>query len=119
MNKIELIQGDDSQIYKFQRKDKNKEVIKTLPQKMWITFKKNCGVDNCLFQKSLEKGTITYSETDNYYRFQIQSNDTCKLPYGTYGFDIAIINESGKKKTLVKNGILEITEHYTHKCNEV
>jgi len=119
---IEIVQGDTSKVYKFQRKLKDAEgkktVIKTLPKKMWITFKNSCFCDDALFQKTLENG-ITYNETDNYYRFQLLPEDTCKLKYGTYGFDIAIINEAGEKKTLLKNGQLNIVEHYTHKCNEV
>ncbi len=118
VDKIEIVQGDTSGVFKFQRKYDGGEVITTLPQKMWITFKNSCNCDDALFQKTLEDG-ITYSEEDNYYRFQLQSDDTCHMPYGTYGFDIAIINEDGKKKTLKKDGELEVVKHYTRKCNEV
>jgi hypothetical protein len=116
--KIELVQGDTSEMYRFQRKTSDDKVITTLPQKMWITFKETCNCDEHLFQKTLENG-ITYNETDNYYRFQIQSEDTAELPYGLYGFDIAILNEAGKKKTLLRDGILELLKHYTKKKNEV
>lgn len=115
---IQLVQGDTSKIYKFQRKNVDGEVIKTLPQKMWITFKKASDVDEHIFQKTLEDG-ITYNEEDNYYRFQIQSEDTADLPYKTYGFDIAILNELGEKKTLLEDGQLVIKDHYTAKVNEV
>lgn len=116
--KIELVQGDTSKIYKFQRKTIDGQAIKVLPQKMWITFKYNYENINSVFQKTLENG-ITYNEEDNYYRFQIKSEDTEKLPLGTYGFDIAIINEDGEKKTLLNNGVLELLSHYTKKENEV
>ena len=116
--KIELVQGDTSKIYKFQRIDINDKVITTLPQKMWITFKENCTCEEPLFQKSLDNG-ITYNKEDNFYRFQIQSEDTADLPYGIYGFDIAIINEQGEKRTLLRDGTLEILRHYTGKNNEV
>ncbi len=118
MSKISVVQGDTSPIYKFQRKYDANTPIKTLPQKMWITFKKNCSCADCLFQKTLENG-ITFSEEDNYYRFQLLPHDTCRLEYGTYGFDIAILNEDGEKKTLLSEGELEITKHYTKSCNEV
>lgn len=114
---IELVQGDTSPIYKFQRKTVNGEIITTLPQKMWITFKTNA-YSKMLFQKILNNG-ITYNEIDNYYRFQILPADTAKLSYGDYGFDIAIINELGEKKTLLNDGILKILQHYTDKDNEV
>lgn len=116
--KIEVIQGDTSEVYKFQRKDAQGNVIKTLPSKMWITFKKTTMCKECLLQKTLENG-ISYSEEDNYYRFQLSSEETGNLDYGTYGFDIAILNENGAKKTLFNNGSLEIVTHYTHKNNEV
>lgn len=115
-NKIEIVQGDTSPIYKFQRKYDDGTVITTQPNKMWITFKRSCSCDECLFQKTLEDG-ITFE--DGYYKFQLVSDDTCHLAYGTYGFDIAIINEAGEKKTLLNNGELEIVKHYTKKCNEV
>ena len=115
-NKIELVQGDTSLVYKFQRKNGDGTVITTQPKKMWITFKMSCSCENCLFQKTLEDG-ITFD--GEYYKFQLQSEDTCHLAYGTYGFDIAILNEAGEKKTLLNNGELEIVKHYTKKCNEV
>lgn len=116
MKKIELIQGDVSPIFKFQRKYSDGTVIPTLPQKMWITFKKNSNCNESLFQKTLEDG-ITFEE--GYYKFQLFSEDTYELNYGVYGFDIAIINEQGEKKTLLNDGELEIVRHYTKKRNEV
>ena len=115
-NKIEIVQGDTSPIYKFQRKYNDGSVITTQPKKMWITFKRSSSCEDCLFQKTLENG-ITFS--DGYYKFQLMSDDTCQLKYGTYGFDIAILNENGEKKTLLNNGELEIIKHYTNKKNEV
>ena len=117
--KIKLVQGDVSKVYRFQRTDEEGNVIKTLPKKMWLTLKNNCYEDEFVLQKTLEDNSITYSETDNYYRFQFKSEDTCNLPCGKYGFDIAIINENDEKKTLKKNGELELEQHYTHKSNEV
>lgn len=116
--KINIVKGDVSDIYKFQRKYDDETVIKTLPEKMWITFKIGTWCDDALFQKTLEKG-IKYSEEDNYYRFRLESEDTCDLDYGTYYFDIAIINEQGEKKTLKKECELVVEKHCTEKCNEV
>lgn len=115
---IEVIQGDVSPVYKFQRKNTDGEPITSLPQKMWITFKEGVYTNEVLFQKTLEDG-ISYSEEDNYYRFNIKSEDTENMPYGMYGFDIAIINEEGEKKTLLNDGIFKVQKHYTKKQNEV
>lgn len=119
MTEIELIQGDDSPVYKFQRKDKHGNVITTLPKEMWITFKQSCCHEECLFQKKLSSGEITFDNTDNYYKFQILSDDTSSIPYGVYGFDIAIRNEQNRKITLLPEGQLIVVKHYTKKCNEV
>lgn len=118
MYEIEIVQGDSSPVFKFQRKESNDSVIKTLPKKMWITFKTDTKTEKALFQKSLGNG-IEFSEVDNYYRFSLQPEDTANICYGTYGFDIAIIDENDNKITLLNNGILRIVSHYTKKCNEV
>ena len=117
IKEIELVRGDVSSTYQFQRKGKD-GVITSLPQKMWVTFKADTKCNKPLFQKTLDNG-IEYDTNDNYYRFKILSEDTCNLPYGDYGFDVAILNEKGEKKTLLNNGVLKIVEHYTHKSNEV
>ena len=116
MNKIELVQGDTSPIYKFQRKYKDGTVITTQPKKMWITFKINHNYEDSILQKTLENG-IKFE--DGYYKFQLFSEDTYNLSYGKYGFDIAILNENNEKKTLLNDGELEIIPHYTKKKNEV
>lgn len=115
---INLIQGDTSNVYKFQRKNLDGKPIETKCKKMWITFKDGIKDINVAFQKTLDNG-IDYNEEDFFYRFQIKKEDTEELPVGTYGFDIAIINENGEKKTLLNNGILMILDHYTQKENEV
>lgn len=118
MEKIELIRGDTSDVYKFQRTDADGNVITTKAEKMWITFKKAPESKTVSFQKTLDNG-ISFSEEDYCYRFKIASEDTRKLACGNYGFDIAIINEAGEKKTLLNNGILELIGHYTHIEDEV
>ena len=114
---IELIRGDTSDVYKFQRTNAE-GAITTKAQKMWITFKKTTEVKEALFQRTLENG-ITFSEVDYYYRFRLESEDTCNLSIGSYGFDIKIINEAGETKTLLNNGVLRLVTNYTHKENEV
>lgn len=118
-NKINVVRGDVSPVYRFKRTYDDNTVIKTLPKKMWITFKNGTWCDDSLFQKTLENKEITYSEEDNYYRFKLKSEDTCNLDYGTYYFDIAIINEQDEKKTLKADCELEVEKHCTHKNNEV
>lgn len=114
---IELIRGDTSDVYKFQRTNAE-GVITTKAKKMWITFKRTPDCKEALFQKSLDNG-ISFSEEDSFYRFKIEASETCDLACGSYGFDIAIINEAGERKTLLNNGSLKLVTNYTHKENEV
>lgn len=116
--KIEVIQGDKSKVYKFQRKDDNDAVIETQPQKMWITFKRSIDDKDAVIQKTLTDG-ITYSTDDHYYRFSLDEEDTNGLECDVYGFDIAIKDENGDKKTLLVDGTLRIMPHYTDTSNEV
>ena len=118
MFEIKIVQGDTSPVFKFQRKDATDSVIKTQPQKMWVTFKTDSKNEKALFQKTLDNG-ISFDNNDGYYRFQILPADTERLCYGKYGFDIAILNENGEKVTLLNNGVLSVLEHYTQKHNEV
>ena len=114
---MEITRGDNKP-FKFQRKRKDKSVITELPKKMYITFKKNAGTNVALFQKTLEDGSITYSEEDNYYRFEIFPEDTENLGYINCEFDIEVITKENKTRTIYK-GELKITKEYTHKENEV
>lgn len=118
MYTIEIVQGDTSPVYKFQRKDIDGNVITTPPLKMWLTVKADTKTDKALIQKTLGNG-IEYNKIDNFYRFQLLPQDTAKLCYGSYGFDIAILDDNGNKFTLLNNGVLNVVEHYTKQCNEV
>lgn len=113
---MEITRGD-YKVFRFQRKNKNKEVITELPDKMYFTIKKSCCKKEALIQKTLEKG-ITYSEEDNFYRIEMLPEDTCDLGFGDYKYDIEIIYDQNKPKTL-KVGKISIKEEVTHKENEV
>lgn len=106
----------DTKKFKFQRKTKNKEVITTKPEKMYITFKNNTKEKTFLFQKTFDNG-ITYDEDTNYYHVVIKPEDTDKLFYKNYCYDIEIINNGEPKTIKVDN--LEILEEVTFACNEV
>ena len=110
------IRRGDYKLFKFQRKNKKKEIITDLPNKMYFTVKENEYKEKALFQKTLENG-ITYTTNDNYYHIEILPEDTDNLAYGNYKYDIEIIYDSTKRKTLIVDE-LEITEEITHKNNE-
>ena len=112
---MEITRGDYKK-FKFQRKNKNNEVITEIPEKIFFTVKQNNYETNYLFQKRLNDG-IEYTLDDHYYRIEILEQDTEKLAYGDYVYDIEIIVD-GKTKTIKKDTI-KITEETTHKANEV
>ena len=100
----------------FQLKRKNLDgVITELPDKMYFTFKDNFNQKDFHFQKTLEKGII-YDNTSNYYYITIEPEDSNSLQYGTYVFDIEIID--GKKVTTLVKAYLIIEEEVTFSINE-
>ena len=113
---MNLIRGDTLNL-KFKRIDRNGEVIKEKPEKLFFTVKNSYYDKDYLFQKSLEKGTISYDENDNYYRFTIEPEDTNNLIFGKYVYDIEVVNLD-IVKTIAK-GTLEIEEEVTFAENEV
>lgn len=114
---MEITRGNNK-TFKFQRKREDESVITELPKQMYITFKNDEYEKDALFQKRLNNGTIEYSKSDNYYRFEIVPEDTDDLDYGNYFFDITIRNNHNKKIT-IKKGYLAVTKSSTHKENEV
>ena len=111
------IRRGNYKLFKFQRKNENREVITDLPDKMWFTVKDNANKKEFIFQKKLNDG-ITYTQEDNYYHIEIKQDDTEKLAYGNYEYDIKIKYGEDKPKTLIV-GNFEITKVVTHKENEV
>lgn len=111
-----IITRGDYKLFKFQRKNKNKEVITDLPNKMYFTVKDSSYKKQVLFQKTLTNG-ITYTQ-DNYYHIEILPEDTNNLDYGDYKYDIEIIYDDNKPKT-IKKDIFTIDDEVTHKENEV
>ena len=113
---MNLIRGDTLKL-KFKRIDKNGEVIKEKPDKLFFTVKSNYTVKSYLFQKSLSKNTIIYDEEDNYYKLTITPEDTNKLDYDTYVWDIEVITDN-VVKTIAK-GTLKLEQEVTFAENEV
>ena len=114
MIKIEMVRGDYKKI-KFQIKN-NGNVIHDDFDDIYITFKKDYDTTEVLFQKLLSRGDIR-KDSDSYYHFIITPQDTNKLKYGTYVFDIQVF----KKAEQIKNTVLgefTITKEVTFSYNE-
>lgn len=110
---MEMIRGDEFK-FKFKRQTKNRETITDKPKQMYITFKYN-DENDALFQKTLDNDIEFDGE---YYHVTINPEDTNKLPFGKLVYDIEIIKENDKPKTIIVDE-LEITKEVTYACNEV
>lgn len=98
--------------FKFQRLDENCNVIETVAEKMIFTVKEDYETDEILFQKSLADGNITFSQDDYYYHIVIQPDDTRKLNYTTYYWDVKVI-EGDYEFTIIKERKLKIEKAVT------
>ena len=113
---IEIVRGDN-RTFKFQRKTAQGTVITDIPNEMYITFKPNDLQVSYVIQKVYSKGEITFDTTTNYWKFELEPNDTNNLTYDNYLFDIEIITEENKVKTICE-GVLTILPEITFASNE-
>lgn len=104
----------DYKSFRFERKNKNKEVIMEEPQKMYLTIKNNCYEKKAIIQKTLDNG-IEFE--DGVYRVIFLPEDTENMAFGEYVYDIEVINDD-KPKTIKIDKFI-VTEEVTHKENEV
>lgn len=110
---IELIRND-SLTLKFQRVDANGTVITDEADKVFFTVKQNNITNTVVFQKT--KDDMEFNEGT--YRFTILPDDTVDLPYGTYVYDLEIVNGDDYKKT-ISIGEFVIMDEVTFATNEV
>lgn len=113
---MDITRGDTFDI-KFQRKNKNKEVIKEQPDKMYFTVKQDDNTVDTVFQKTLGDGSISFDSETYYYNLTIEPEDTNDLDYGTYYYDIEVI--IGTKVKTIAKGTINITSEITFSVNEV
>lgn len=111
---ISITRGD-TKILKFQRKNED-GVIETEAKELYFTVKENSNKQDFSFQKTLDNG-ISFSDEDYYYRITIYPDDTNKLYYGNYKYDIEV-KEDDYVKT-IDLGDFVITEEVTFVGNEV
>lgn len=110
---INIIRGDTAK-FKFQRRDKNNEIITTLPEKLYFTVKVDYSTEKYVLQKSLGNGIEV--DEDNWYHVTVQPEDTANLPYHQYVYDIEVVTEEYTKT--VAKGYLLLSEEVTFKGNE-
>lgn len=101
----------DTKKYKFQRIDKDKNVIETKSQKVWFTVKDNVNTDEILIEKTLDNG-ITFDD-EFYYHILIEHEDTEDLEYKSYVCDIQVENDG--VVTTIYYDYLTLTSEVTFK----
>ena len=113
---IEIVRGDN-RTFKFQRKTAQGSIITDIPSEMYITFKPNDLQVEYVIQKVMSKNEIEYDADTKYWKFELEPEDTNNLTYDNYLFDIEIITEENKVKTICE-GILTILPEITFASNE-
>jgi len=92
---MELIRGDTAK-FKFQRHDAEGNVIGTKADEIYFTVKTNGYSDRVLLQKRIED--MEFDE-NYYYHITINPEDTDDFEYGTYQYDIEIVQDNNKTTT--------------------
>lgn len=108
------IRRGDTKFYKFQRKNKDGEIILEQAEKIYFTVKKSFRTKEALFQKTIED--MTFDEYGTYH-FVIEPEDTDELEYGTWKFDLQVVND-GIKSTIAIGDFI-VKEEVTFAENEV
>lgn len=112
---IELIRND-SLTLKFQRIAADGNVITEEADKIFFTVKQNNTTPTVVFQKT--KQDMEFDTETGTYRFTILPEDTVNLPYGTYKYDLEVVNGTDYKKT-ISIGDFIIEDEVTFASNEV
>ena len=82
---------------------------------IYVSVKRDCHDEECLFQKTLTGGDIVMLDYGD-YQFRIMPEDTDDLAFGVYAMDIELIYGDQIKETTY--GKLELTEEVTSANNE-
>lgn len=112
---IELIRND-SLTLTFKRIAADGNVITEEADKIFFTVKQNNITQTVVFQKT--KQDMEFDSETGTYRFTILPSDTVNLPYGTYKYDLEVVNGTDYKKT-ISIGDFIIEDEVTFASNEV
>ena len=92
---MELIRGDTAK-FKFQRHNAEGNVIGTIADEIYFTVKVNGYSNEVLLQKRLED--MEFDE-NYYYHITILPEDTDNFEYGTYQYDVEVVQGGNKTTT--------------------
>lgn len=109
---MEFIRGDTAK-FKFRRHDAEGNIIGDKADAIYFTVKTNGYSNEVLLQKTIED--MDFDE-NYYYHFTIEPSDTDNLQYGTYQYDVEVIQDGNKTTT---RGELILDEEITFVGDEV
>ena len=112
--RISMPRGD-IKLVRFIINDPSGNISDTDFTEIYFTVKKSTKVSEYEFQKKLSTGGIV-KLGDGDYQIKIEPEDTGRMTYGDYKFDIQICYEREIKDTFV--GIFILTEEVTFNDNE-
>lgn len=113
MSNIEIKRGNTAK-YKFQRKDNEGNPILTKADKVYFTVKEESLPSVAIFQKTIDN--MEFDE-EGIYHFIIEPEDTERLNFGRYVYDIKVIQDD--IKSTIAQGKFEVKKIVTFKGNEV
>lgn len=113
LNQTKYMVRGDSKAYKFQRKDREGNILTDTPTTLFFTVKTSFKTQEYVLQKNLENMFITQ---DGYWHFVLNPEDTENLPYGKYCWDIQVVQDGFK--TTISRGHIFLTDESTWKENE-
>lgn len=113
LNQTKFMIRGDSKAYKFQRKDREGNILTDKPTTLFFTLKTSFNTKDFVLQKTLDN---MYISEDGYWHFVLNPDDTEDLPYGKYCWDIQVVQDGFK--TTISRGFLVLSNESTWKENE-
>ncbi len=113
--RIAMPRGDIKKVA-FQVANPDKSISEVEFDEIYFTVKKDCNAREPLFQKRLSTGGIIKTDTGT-YQITIRPEDTNRLQYGEYRFDIELCYADEIKQTTV--GRFALMDEVTFAENEV
>lgn len=111
---FEFIRGDTFS-FKFKLVDSADNILKlTGEDELYFTVKNNYNQTNIVLQKRYSNGDIV--NKGDYYFITLGHEDTAKLKYGSYVYDIELVSGELVKTLILGN--IELTDEVTFKANE-
>ncbi len=112
MTTLSQTRGDTAG-YTFKRVNAQGQTITTAPDKIYFTIKQSFNNEQALLQKTMDDMVM---DNDGTWHFVIQAGETDTLAFGSYVYDIEVIDNDAV--STIAKGKFVLTEEATWKANE-